>query len=128
MLKNYMNYRTYVGVASPLPLQYAAATAWNEEEHVQASRKIYQENFKIAEEVLGIKPAEATFYLWIAVSDDEAFTAYLYENYSVKALPGSYLGRNGMGKGYIRIALVEKPVKTKEALTRLKEAMESFNG
>ncbi len=128
LLKEYMNYRTYVGAASPLPLQYAAAAAWNDEKHVAASRDVYKENFALAEEILGIKPAAATFYLWISVGDDEAFTKYLYENYSVKALPGSYLGRNGVGKGYIRIALVERPAQTKEALTRLKEALESFNG
>jgi aspartate/methionine/tyrosine aminotransferase len=128
LLKEYMKYRTYVGAASPLPLQHAAAAAWNDESHVEASRKIYQENFEIAKEILGIEPAKATFYLWIAVGDDEAFTRYLYEGFAVKALPGSYLGRHGVGKGYIRIALVETPSKTREALSRLKNALESFNG
>lgn len=128
LLKEYMNYRTYVGAASPLPLQYAAAAAWNDEKHVAASREVYKENFALAKEILGIEPAAATFYLWIPVGDDEAFTRYLYENYSVKALPGSYLGRQGVGQGYIRIALVETPAQTKEALHRLKEALETFNG
>ncbi len=126
LLKEYMLYRTYIGCASPVPLQHASAVAWNDEAHVEVSRKIYQNNFKIAEEILGIKPADATFYLWIEVGDDEAFTRYLYENYAVKVLPGSYLGRNGVGKGYIRIALVENETRTQEALTRLKEAMEAF--
>jgi len=127
LLKEYMKYRTYVGAASPLPLQHAAASAWNDESHVAASRKIYQENFKIAEDILGLKPAEATFYLWIKVGDDEGFTKFLYENYSVKVLPGSYLGRHGVGKGYIRIALVESAAKTRDALSRLKSALEVFN-
>lgn len=127
LLANYMMYRTYVGAASPLPLQHAAAAAWNDEAHVAASRKIYQANFKIAEDILGIKPAEATFYLWIKVGSDEAFAKFLYENYSVKVLPGSYLGRHGVGQGYIRIALVESEDRTVVALTRLKEALEAFN-
>ena len=127
LLKAYMMYRTYVGAASPLPLQHAAAAAWNDEAHVEASRKVYQANFKIAEEILGVKPAEATFYLWIKVGNDEGFTKYLYENYSVKVLPGSYLGRHGVGQGYIRIALVESEAKTRDALSRLKQALDSFN-
>jgi N-succinyldiaminopimelate aminotransferase len=127
LLKNYMSYRTYVGAASPLPLQHAAAAAWNDEAHVAASRKVYQANFAIAEELLGLKPAEATFYLWIEVSDDVGFAKYLYENYAVKVLPGSYLGRHGVGQGYIRIALVENEAKTRVALTKLKEAMSTFN-
>ena len=37
-------------------------------------------------------------------------------------LPGNTLiGRNGLGKGYIWIALVENEQKTKEALQRLKD-------
>lgn len=128
LLKSYMMYRTYVGAASPLPLQYAAAAAWSDEVHVENSRKVYQANFKIAQDILGIEPAEATFYLWIKVGDDEGFTKFLYENYSVKVLPGSYLGRHGVGQGYIRIALVESEAKTVAALNRLKEALEVFNG
>ena len=127
LLADYMKYRTYVGAASPLPLQHAAAVAWNEESHVEASRKIYQKNFEIAQEILGIKPAQATFYLWISVGDDVAFAKYLFETEHVKVLPGSYLGRHGVGKGYIRIALVENATKTREALSRLKTAMERFN-
>ena len=34
ILKEYINYRTYIGCASPLPLQSAAAVAWSDEEHV----------------------------------------------------------------------------------------------
>lgn len=127
LLKAYMQYRTYVGCASPVPLQYAAAEAWSDEAHVVASRQIYKENFMIAEEILGIKPADATFYLWIEVSDDEAFTQYLFEHEHIKVLPGSYLGREGIGKGYIRIALVESPEKTRDALNRLARALKSFN-
>ncbi|MDH5465202.1 MAG: aminotransferase class I/II-fold pyridoxal phosphate-dependent enzyme, partial [Thiovulaceae bacterium] len=126
LLKEYMQYRTYVGCASPLPLQYAAAAAWEDEDHVEKARQTYKNNFEIAEDILDIKPADATFYLWIKVEDDEAFTKYLFESQSVKVLPGSYLGRNGVGRGYIRIALVEDEAKTKDALKRLVTAMERF--
>ena len=34
ILKDYLQYRTYVGCASPVPLQEAAAAAWNDQNHV----------------------------------------------------------------------------------------------
>ncbi|XPV68994.1 MAG: succinyldiaminopimelate transaminase [Halarcobacter sp.] len=121
ILKGYMQYRTYVGCASPVPLQIAATKAWNDEEHVQGFRKIYKENFKIAYEILGIKAPQASFYIWLEVKDELEFTKKLFEQKHIKVLPGSFLGRNGIGKGYVRIALVENPTKTREVLTRLKE-------
>ena len=48
-----MQYRTYVGVASPLPLQLAASEAWADEEHVEIFRKMYKKNFKLAYDILG---------------------------------------------------------------------------
>ena len=121
ILKDYMKYRTYVGCASPVPLQKAAAAAWNEEMHVENFRKIYRKNFEIAQELLGVKAPKATFYIWLEVEDELEFTKKLFESKHVKVLPGSFLGREGIGKGYVRIALVENEEKTREVLTRLKE-------
>ena len=116
-----MKYRTYVGCASPVPLQKAATAAWNEESHVEGFREIYRENFKIAQELLGVKPPKATFYIWLKVEDEIDFTKRLFEKKHIKVLPGSFLGREGIGKGYVRIALVENAQKTREVLTRLKD-------
>lgn len=121
ILKNYLQYRTYVGCASPVPLQEAAASAWNDQNHVAEFRKIYKKNFEIAQEILGIQIPEATFYIWLEVKDEIEFTKNLYKEKNIKVLPGSFLGRNGLGKGYIRIALVENEEKTREVLTRLKD-------
>ena len=121
ILKEYLQYRTYVGCASPVPLQEAAAVAWNDQEHVAGFRKIYKKNFEIANEILGIKIPEATFYIWLEVNDELEFTRNLYKEKNIKVLPGSYLGRNGLGKGYVRIALVENEEKTRDVLTRLKD-------
>jgi len=128
ILKEYMKYRTYVGCASPLPLQSAAAAAWLDEEHVATSREIYKENFKIAQEILKTPIPEATFYIWLKVGDALAFTIKLYREYNVKVLPGEYLARengegNNPGIGYIRIALVESAEKTRDALERIKECL-----
>ena len=129
ILNEYMKYRTFIGCASPLPLQSAAAAAWNDEEHVFASRKIYKENFIIAKEILGTEIPNATFYLWIEVKDALEFTKKLYEKYNVKVLPGEFLARQSKkaknpGLGYIRIALVENQEKTRSALNRIKECLD----
>ncbi|MFY4806965.1 succinyldiaminopimelate transaminase [Aliarcobacter butzleri] len=121
ILKDYLQYRTYIGCASPVPLQEAAAVAWNDQNHVAEFRKIYKRNFEIAQEILGISTPEATFYIWLEVENDLEFTKNLYKEKNIKVLPGSFLGRGGLGKEYVRIALVENEEKTKESLKRLKD-------
>jgi aspartate/methionine/tyrosine aminotransferase len=128
ILKEYMKYRTYVGCASPLPLQSAAADAWRDENHVEISRKVYKNNFKIANEILGVKMPEATFYIWLEVKNALEFTKKLYEKYNVKVLPGEFLARDNEngdnpGKNFVRIALVEDETKTQDALKRIKECL-----
>jgi aspartate/methionine/tyrosine aminotransferase len=128
ILKGYAQYRTYVGCASPLPLQAAAAMAWADDEHVQVARDVYAQNFKAAQEILGIETSDATFYVWLKVDNALEFTQRLYRDYNVKVLPGEFLAREdntgeNPGIDYIRIALVEETFKTIEALNRLKEAL-----
>lgn len=123
ILKEYMKYRTYVGCASPVPLQVAAAAAWNNEEHVEFFKETYLKNFELAHEILGTPIPSSTFYIWLKVDDDEAFAKELYRQKNVKVLPGRYLGREKEGQGYVRIALVENEIKTREVLNRLKDFM-----
>ena len=129
ILKEYMKYRTYIGCASPLPLQSAAAAAWNDEEHVAQAREIYKNNFAIAKEILGVAIPEATFYIWLKVNNAIEFTIKLYEKYNVKVLPGEFLARDNKdginpGIGYVRIALVEDEEKIENALKRIKECLD----
>ena len=123
ILKEYMTYRTYVGCASPLPLQHAAAVAWSDQTHVDGFRAKYIRNFEIAKEVLGVEPPKATFYIWLAVDDEIEFTKNLYRDYNLKVIPGSFLGRESQGQGFVRLALVYEEEKTKEALERIKKAL-----
>lgn len=128
ILREYMKYRTYIGCASPLPLQSAAAAAWKDEAHVDVSRKVYKNNFELAKKILGIEIPHATFYVWLKVANPLEFTKKLYKEYNVKVLPGEYLARedkNGYnpGKDFIRIALVENEQKTEDALLRIKECL-----
>ena len=126
ILQRYMQYRTYVGCASPLPLQHASAVAWADQEHVDVFRKKYIENFQIAKDLLGVKVPEATFYIWLKVDDELEFTKELYKNYNVKVLPGSFLGRDGMGVGYVRLALVHEAEATRDILSRVAEFIKNF--
>ena len=128
ILAEYMKYRTYVGCASPLPLQSAAAAAWSDEAHVQTSREVYKHNFILANEILKTDIPKATFYIWIKVDNALEFTKKLYKEYNVKVLPGEFLAREDAhgenpGIGFVRIALVESEEKTKDALNRIKECL-----
>lgn len=128
ILEGYRQYRTYIGAASPLPLQVAAAAAWSDEAHVAASREVYKRNFELAREILGLEMPEATFYLWLKVDDAIEMTKKLYAQYNLKVLPGEYLARTddkgeNPGRDYLRIALVENEARTKEALLRIKKAL-----
>jgi len=127
ILKAYMTYRTYVGCASPLPLQEAAAVAWADQKHVDGFRKKYRKNFEIAKEILGVEAPQATFYIWLKVDDEIDFTLRLYEKYNLKVIPGSFLGRKGEGKGYVRLALVYEAEKTREALQRIAALQAELN-
>ena len=122
ILKKYLQFRTYVGCAVPLPLQMAAAIAWSEDTHVEEFRKAYKENFEIAKEILGVDIPKATFYIWLEVGDDIEFTKKAWRK-GVKVMPGRFMGRNNEGKGFVRIALVYSPQKTKKALKILKELL-----
>ncbi len=123
ILEEYMTYRTYVGCASPLPLQYASAMAWSDQNHVDIFRKKYIRNFELAKEILDIEPPMATFYIWLKVDDDIEFTKKIYKNYNIKVIAGSFLGREGQGKGFVRLALVYNEDNTREALERVKKAL-----
>lgn len=129
ILKAYQLYRTYLGCALPLPLQKAAATAWSDMQTPESIRKIYARNLALAKEVLELDErdiAPYTFYVWLKVDDDVRFCKFAYERMGVLTLPGSFLGRNGMGSGYVRIALVHDNEMTKKALFALKSAIVSY--
>lgn len=121
ILSGYLKYRTYIGAAIPLPLQVASAVAWEDDNHVENTRAQYVENLRLAQEILEIPLVDATFYIWLKVIDDVKFTRELYLQKNIKVLPGRFLGRCGMGEGYVRIALVEESGKTEQILENIKD-------
>lgn len=127
VLKDYARYRTYVGCASPLPLQEAAALAWSDEAHTQYFQRQYAKNLKLAEEILGVEVPKETFYVWLYVGDDLAFSKKLLEKENILVLPGSFLSRSDKGinpgSGYVRLALVYEEEIIRESLLRIKQCL-----
>ena len=126
ILKNYAKYRTYIGAGIPLPLQKASAVAWSDALHVEQTRAEYAANLRLAHEILGIPLVDATFYIWLEVKDDLEFTKALYREKNIKVLPGRFLGRGGIGYGYVRIALVENHVLTELILKEIRDFIKGY--
>jgi len=123
--------RNFAGAPLPLPLQKVAAAAWGDEEHVTQNQALYQEKFRIADEIFGgmqgYAPPEGGFFLWLPVDDGEAATIKLWTQTGVKVLPGAYLSRDtatgNPGKGYIRVALVAPKDEMQRGLLRLRDCL-----
>ena len=119
----------------PVPAQYVAVAAYNDETHVEENRRLYRIKFDLADQILGARygyrrPAGG-FCVWLDVSakgGDEAAAIKLYRDAGVRVIPGSYLARrqpdgSNPGAGYIRLALVADSEITAEALHRLVQTL-----
>ncbi|MBP1805305.1 aminotransferase class I/II-fold pyridoxal phosphate-dependent enzyme [Rubellimicrobium aerolatum] len=123
--------RSYAGAPLPLPLQRVAERAWADEGHVAASRALYQEKYRIADEVLGdvpgYEPPRAGFFLWLPVEDGEDAALRLWREAGVRVLPGAYLakdaGAGNSGQGYIRVALVAGASDVRRGLGLLRDVL-----
>jgi aspartate/methionine/tyrosine aminotransferase len=125
--------RSYAAAVQPLPVLAAAAALWRDEEHVDASRALYQKKFELAGQRLGTRLGnylpDGGFYLWLTVPDGEAAARRLWTEAAVRVLPGAYLGRadeHGVNPGdsKIRLALVHDLDTTDMALQRIAETLE----
>jgi succinyldiaminopimelate transaminase len=105
-------YRPNVGVAPQEFVQRAAATAWRDEEHVDAVREVYRAKRDVvlpAFEAAGLRHAggDASFFLWLALPEgetsSEAYASRLLDR-GVMVAPGYFFG--DVGEGYVRVALV----------------------
>ena len=100
--------RSPIGVGTPMFNQVAGITAWNDESHVQISRKQYAAKRQIIRQALEFKGFEIYggkhgFYFWIShpqiQSSDGLFDLFLNKN--ICTIPGTVFGKDG--QGYIRI-------------------------
>jgi N-succinyldiaminopimelate aminotransferase len=130
-LARFIELRNIAAPQVPVPAQHVGIAAYNDETHVQENRRLYNEKFDLADQILGgrygyQRPAGG-FFLWLDVSahgGDEAVTLKLWREAGLRVIPGHYLARNqtdgsNPGLGYIRVALVHDKATTAEALHRL---------
>ena len=132
LIGSFRRLRNYVGPQMPMPAMAASAALWDEESHVEENRRQYREKFDIAEDLLSgrfefYRPAGG-FFAWLNVGDGEAAAAHLWREAALRVLPGAFIGRSDVtrtnpGDSYIRVALVDDPETTREALRRLVEAL-----
>ena len=110
-------------------IQDAAVAAFNiDKSTIDKLNKMYQERRDAAEEgfrELGwnIKPAKATFYLWLPVPSgmtSEEFVTMMLEKAHVVVPPGNGYGK--CGEGYFRVALTKDVDTIKECIRRMKDA------
>jgi N-succinyldiaminopimelate aminotransferase len=130
IIARYLLYRTYHGNAMALPTQAASTAAWNDDAHVAANRRLYQEKFSrvlpILSPLIDVTRPAGAFYLWPHVGgDDQAFVRDLFATQNVTLLPGSYLGRRSArenpGAQRVRISLVPDVASCVTAAERIRE-------
>ena len=133
ILAKFLKYRTYHGCAMPLHHQKASIKAWQDEQHVQDNRALYQKKFTDVLDIIGskldVKKPDASFYLWAKTpSSDEGFAQKLFAEQNITVLPGSYLSReaNGINPGsqHVRMALVASYDECIAAAKRIRQFME----
>ena len=125
--------RNYAGAPLPLPLQQAAAAAWNDEAHVIENRALYVEKYDIADRILGNVPGyespQAGFFLWLPVKNGEAAAERLWRETGVRVLPGAYLAQDYQGEnpgnGYIRVAMVAPKEETERGIELIRDCLYS---
>lgn len=128
----YASYNRACGVSTPHPVCAVASALWVDEDHVSRVRSALSRNWDLADAILGGIPryrrAQAGFFLWLPVADDEATALRLWLDQALSVMPGRYLAAEDAsgvnpGIGHVRIALVHEDTIMREALTRLRAAM-----
>ncbi len=130
-LASFSRFRNVAAPQMPLPVQHASAVLWSDESHVEASRLLYVTKIEAARALLGglleFTDPDGAFFLWPKVTHlggGEAAAKTFWKECGVKVLPGAYLaqadsiGRNP-GADFVRMALIDDPALTRQALKRL---------
>lgn len=134
-LGTWAGFRNMAAPQVPGPVQAVAVAALGDEAHVAENRRLYDAKFAAAARILGGRyghfTPEGGFFLWLDVADHgggEAVAVRLWREAGVRTVPGGYLcgtsptGTNP-GDRFLRIAMVESPALTEEALGRIVETL-----
>ncbi|HEX4410409.1 MAG TPA: aminotransferase class I/II-fold pyridoxal phosphate-dependent enzyme [Xanthobacteraceae bacterium] len=134
-LASYLELRNVAAPQVPTPMQHVAIAAYNDEAHVEENRRLYNEKFDLADQIIGDRygyrrPAGG-FFLWLDVAaqgGSEKATELLWSKAGLRVVPGRYLAReqndgSNPGADYIRVAMVQNKEITGEAMHRLVEVL-----
>ena len=132
----FADFRNVAAPQVPMPVQALAVRAFGDEEHVIENRRLYNEKYDAAEDMLaplfGSVRKDGGFFLWLDVSrwgSGAEVAEKLWRETGVKALPGAYIASDmpdgsNPGDKYIRLALVESLETSKEAFRRILDSLE----
>ena len=118
----------------PIPIQKVAAYLYDDEEHHTNACIHYDQNFSIVEKYLkpfykDLKLPDAGFFLWLKVKDDQQAAKILWNKFSLRVMPGSFMGKdiNGVnpGNGFLRISLVDNKDVIEETMKRIQLFLQS---
>ncbi|GLQ35418.1 aspartate aminotransferase [Amylibacter marinus] len=123
--------RAYAGAPIPTALQAVSAAVWDDEAHVIENRNLYQEKYRMADEVFGAvqgySSPEGGFFLWLPVENGEQAAMSLWKHSGIRVLPGAYLSRDtkagNPGEKYIRVAMVAPFDETQQGLLTIRDCL-----
>ncbi|MCP4806152.1 MAG: aminotransferase class I/II-fold pyridoxal phosphate-dependent enzyme [Proteobacteria bacterium] len=109
----YRQFRINPGLVPQDTVNAGATVAWQDDEHADSRRALLKRKKDMfrafcADVGLEIIASQATFYFWLKTPegiDDEAYALRLLDA-GIVVSPGRYFGKSGVGKGYIRVAMV----------------------
>ena len=134
-LRGWVAFRNMAAPQVSTPVQAVAIAAFGDEAHVIENRRLYDIKFAMADRILGRRYGYVTppggFFLWLDVAylgGGEAVAERLWREAGVRTVPGAYLcgtGPDGHNPGtpHLRVAMVESPALTEEALGRIVETL-----
>ncbi|WP_082735690.1 aminotransferase class I/II-fold pyridoxal phosphate-dependent enzyme [Polycladidibacter stylochi] len=132
----FTDFRNVAAPQVPLPVQAVACRAFADENHVIENRRLYNEKYALAEEMLapvfGPITCAGGFFIWLNVHQlggGVKAAKLFWEKAGLRVVPGEYLasampdGQNP-GADFVRIALVENLEVSREAFQRILTCME----
>ena len=128
IIKNYKLLVSNGASPVPIPVQKVASALYDDDEHHIDACLHYDKNFELAEKYLkpfykDFKIPDAGFFLWLKVNDDKKATKILWQKFSLRVMPGSFMAKDvdgfNPGSGFLRISLVGKQEVIEETMRRI---------
>jgi succinyldiaminopimelate transaminase len=112
--------RKHLGMMVPTPIQRAAIAAYDDDDHVEIQRGLYERRrtalrTALAEGGFRIDHSEAGLYLWVTRDDDAWDTTRWFADRGIVVAPGTFYG----DATHVRVALTATDERVAAAVARL---------